>query len=159
MTLISRTPAWDSLKAHWNEIAGLRMRELFDDDPGRSERFSLEACGIYLDYSKNLITGQTMDQLMALAQTADLTFWSDSLLRGDKVNSTEGRAVLHMALRNLGHRDFQVDGGDVMPGIGAVLDHMRTFSKDVRSGRWEGYGGDKITDVVSLEEAIASLPG
>ena len=157
MSLISQTPAWNTLKNHWNEVAGLRMRDLFDEDPGRSRRFSVEECGIYLDYSKNLITDETIRHLLALAEAADLTSWSESLLRGDKVNNTEGRAVLHMALRNLGYRDFQVDGGDVMPGIRAVLDRMRVFSSEVREGRWEGYGGDKITDVVSLGIGGSSL--
>ncbi|MCB1789179.1 MAG: glucose-6-phosphate isomerase [Gammaproteobacteria bacterium] len=157
MHLISHSPAWRTLETHWREIADLRMRDLFEQDPERSRRFSLEQCGIYLDYSKNLVTEQTMSNLMALAKTADLTFWGDSLLRGDKVNNTEGRAVLHMALRNLGYRDYQVDGVDVMPAIRSVLSRMRAFSDDVRSGRWLGYTGQRITDVVSIGIGGSSL--
>jgi glucose-6-phosphate isomerase len=157
MPLISHTPAWEALGQHWKEIAGLRMRDLFEEDPGRCERFSLEQCGIYLDYSKNLVTEETMHRLMALAQAADLRFWGDSLLRGEKVNNTEGRAVLHMALRDLAYRDYQVDGVDVMPGIRSVLSRMRTFSEDLRSGRWLGYTGQRITDVVSIGIGGSSL--
>ena len=158
MHLISHSPAWRTLETHWREIADLRMRDLFEQDPERSRRFSLEQCGIYLDYSKNLVTEQTMSNLMALAKTADLTFWGDSLLRGDKVNNTEGRAVLHMALRNLGYRDYQVDGVDVMPAIRSVLSRMRAFSDDVRSGRWLGYTGQRITDVVRGADLLWSTP-
>ena len=133
------------------------MRDLFDDDPDRSRRFSLEACGIFLDYSKNLVTDETLGHLLALAGAADLTTWRDSLLRGDKVNNTEDRAVLHMALRNVGSRSYRVDGDDVMPGIRAVLDRMRAFSDEVRSGRWLGYTGQRITDVVSIGIGGSSL--
>ncbi|MCG6967750.1 MAG: glucose-6-phosphate isomerase [Chromatiaceae bacterium] len=157
MPLISHTPAWKSLEQHWTEIAGWRMRDLFDEDPGRSARFSLEECGIYLDYSKNLVTDETMRRLLALAQAADLSFWGDSLLRGEKVNNTEGRAVLHMALRNLGRRNYQVDGVDVMPGIRSVLSRMRAFSDDVRDGRWLGHTGQRISDIVSIGIGGSSL--
>ncbi len=133
------------------------MRDLFEADPERCERFSLEQCGIYLDYSKNLITEETVRRLMGLAETADLSFWGNSLLRGDKVNNTEGRAVLHMALRNLGYRDYQVDGVDVMPGIRSVLARMRAFSEDVRERRWLGYTGQAITDIVSIGIGGSSL--
>jgi len=157
MSLISHTPAWKSLEQHWTEIAGRRMRDLFDEDPGRSARFSLEECGIYLDYSKNLVTDETMRRLLALAEAADLSFWGDSLLRGEKVNNTEGRAVLHMALRNLGRRNYQVDGVDVMPGIRSVLSRMHAFSDDLREGRWLGFTGQRITDVVSIGIGGSSL--
>jgi glucose-6-phosphate isomerase len=157
MPLISHTPAWKSLEQHWKEIADLRMRDLFEADPGRCARFSLEQCGIYLDYSKNLITEETMRRLRALAETADLRHWGDSLLRGDKVNNTEGRAVLHMALRDLAYRDYQVDGVDVMPGIRSVLSRMRAFSKDLREGRRRGFTGQRITDVVSIGIGGSSL--
>ena len=133
------------------------MRDLFEEDPGRCERFSLEECGIYLDYSKNLITDETMQHLMALVRTADLTFWGDSLLRGDKVNNTEGRAVLHMALRNVGDRSYQVDGVDVMPGVHDVLARMRVFADEVRQGRWLGHTGRPIRDVVSIGIGGSSL--
>lgn len=157
MPLISHTPAWKSLEQLWDRTAGLRMRDLFEEDPGRCERFSLEECGIYLDYSKNLITDETMQHLMALVRTADLTFWGDSLLRGDKVNNTEGRAVLHMALRNVGERSYQVDGVDVMPGVRDVLARMRAFADEVRQGRWLGHTGRPIRDVVSIGIGGSSL--
>ncbi|MCP5433977.1 MAG: glucose-6-phosphate isomerase [Chromatiaceae bacterium] len=157
MPLISHTPAWKSLEQLWDRTAGLRMRDLFEEDPGRCERFSLEECGIHLDYSKNLITDETMQHLMALVRTADLRFWGDSLLRGDKVNNTEGRAVLHMALRNVGDRSYQVDGVDVMPGVRAVLKRMRAFADEVRQGRWLGHTGRPIRDVVSIGIGGSSL--
>ncbi|MGB5639380.1 MAG: glucose-6-phosphate isomerase [Sedimenticolaceae bacterium] len=157
MPLISHTPAWHALEEHWNDIDGLRMRDLFEEDPGRCDRFSLEVCDIFLDYSKNLVTDETMRRLMQLARAADLTFWGDSLLRGEKVNNTEGRAVLHMALRNHGYRDYQVDGSDVMPGIRSVLSRMQTFSDEVRQGRWLGHTGRRITDVVSIGIGGSSL--
>ena len=157
MSLISQSPAWAALQQHWKEVDGMRMRDLFDEDPGRSARFSLDACGIHLDYSKNLVTDETMQRLMALAQTANLSFWGDSLLRGDKVNNTEGRAVLHMALRNIGYRSYAVDGVDVMPGVRSVLARMRAFSDDVRNGRWLGHTGQRITDVVSIGIGGSSL--
>lgn len=157
MPLISQTSAWKALETHWKDIGRLRMRDLFEEDPGRCERFSLEQCGIYLDYSKNLVTDETMRRLMALAETADLSFWGNSLLRGDKVNNTEGRAVLHMALRNLGYRNYEVDGIDVMPGIRSVLARMRAFSEDVRERRWLGYTGQAITDIVSIGIGGSSL--
>ena len=157
MPLISHTPAWKALEQHWTDVAKLHMRELFDQDPTRAERFSLEECGIYLDYSKNLITSETLRHLMGLAQTAELRFWGDSLLRGDKVNNTEGRAVLHMALRNRGAREYRVDGNDVMPGIRSVLERMGAFSEEIRSGRWLGYTGRRISDVVSIGIGGSSL--
>ncbi len=157
MPLISHTPAWKSLEKLWDRTAGLRMRDLFEEDPGRCERFSLDECGIHLDYSKNLITDETMQHLMALVRTADLRFWGDSLLRGDKVNNTEGRAVLHMALRNVGDRSYQVDGVDVMPGVRAVLERMRAFADEVRQGRWLGHTGRPIRDVVSIGIGGSSL--
>ena len=157
MPLISHSPAWRALEAHWKEIAGLHMRNLFEEDPARCDRFSLEQCGIYLDYSKNLITEETMRRLVDLASSADLGFWSESLLRGDRVNNTEGRAVMHMALRNLGDRDYRVDGVDVMPGVRSVLTRMRAFSDDVRAARWLGYSGQAITDIVSIGIGGSSL--
>ena len=157
MSLISHGPAWAALQAHWSDIDRLRMRDLFDDDPERCARFSLEACGLHVDYSKNLITAETMRLLMALAREADLDSWRNRLLRGDKVNNTEGRAVLHMALRNLGNRRYEEDGEEVMPGIRSVLSRMRAFSDDVRHGRWLGHTGRRISDVVSIGIGGSSL--
>ncbi len=148
--LINQTSAWKALQAHWASMASRHMRDLFTADAQRSQRFSLSACGLHLDYSKNLVDRETIRLLLALAETADLASWSQRLLAGDKVNSTEGRAVLHMALRNLGYRHYAYEGRDVMPDILSVLSRMRAFSDDVRSGRWLGYTGQPITDIVSI---------
>lgn len=148
--LINESETWKKLEEHWQTIGQLRMRDLFTEDPERCRKFSLSECGIHLDYSKNLVTEETMDLLMGLAKEADLKHWGDSLIHGDKINTTEGRAVLHMALRNLGYRDYSYEGADVMPAIRSVLSRMRTFSEDVRRGRWLGYTGQRITDVVNI---------
>ncbi len=157
MRLISQTPAWKTLEQHWTQIGRLHMRDLFARDPGRSERYSLEACGIYLDYSKNRITDETLQHLVALADTAELEHWRARLFGGERVNNTEDRAVLHMALRNPGTRSFQVDGSDVMPDVEAVLGRMRHFADAVRAGRWLGHTGRPISDVVSIGIGGSSL--
>lgn len=154
---IDQSAEWQALEAHWASMSGSHMREIFERDTSRCERFSLDACGLHLDYSKNLIDDKAMQLLLELARAAELSNWGDRLLAGDKVNTTEGRAVLHMALRNLGFRDYHYDGRDIMPGIRAVLSRMRTFSEDVRSGRWLGYTGQRISDVVSIGIGGSSL--
>lgn len=150
MTLINESETWKKLEAHWQEFSEHSMRELFAKDPDRCMKFSLSECGIHLDYSKNLITEDTMDLLLELAKEADLKHWGDALIHGDKINTTEGRAVLHMALRNLGYRDYSFEGKDVMPDIRSVLSRIRNFSEDVRRKRWLGYTGQAITDVVNI---------
>jgi len=154
---IDQTPEWKALEQHWQGMCCLHMRELFQKDLKRCERFSLSACGLHLDYSKNLIDAKGMDLLLDLARAAELSRWGDSLLAGDKVNTTEGRAVLHMALRNLGYREYQYEGRDIMPDIRVVLSRMRTFTEDVRSGRWLGYTGQRISDIVSIGIGGSSL--
>ena len=154
---IEQTPEWKALEEHWKVMSDLHMRDLFDRDLTRCEQFGLNACGLYLDYSKNLIDEKAMDLLLDLARAAELSKWGDRLLGGDKVNTTEGRAVLHMALRNLGYRNYQYEGRDIMPEIRAVLSRMRNFSEDVRSGRWLGYTGQPISDVVSIGIGGSSL--
>lgn len=154
---IDQSPEWKALEAHWATMSKSHMREMFERDTSRSERFSLDACGLYLDYSKNLIDDKAMQLLLDLARAAELSTWGDRLLGGDKVNTTEGRAVLHMALRNLGYRNYQYEGRDIMPDIRSVLSRMRTFSEDVRSGRWLGYTGQKISDIVSIGIGGSSL--
>jgi len=154
---IDQTPEWQALQEHWQAMSALHMRELFERDVQRCERFGLSACGLHLDYSKNLIDEKAMQLLLDLARAAELSNWGDRLLGGDKVNTTEGRAVLHMALRNLGFRDYQYEGRDIMPAIRAVLSRMRTFSDDVRGGRWLGYTGQRITDIVSIGIGGSSL--
>ena len=126
------------------------MREMFERDPRRFGIFSLECCGILLDYSKNRITEETVKLLLDLARQAELSAWTEKMFRGDKINSTENRAVLHTALRNLSGQPVYVDGKDVMPSVLRALDHMREFTEAVRSGAWQGYTGKPITDVVNI---------
>jgi glucose-6-phosphate isomerase len=126
------------------------MRTLFAQDPERFRRFSLEFGGILFDYSKNRITDKTMRLLVELAQQCDLTAQIEAMFRGEKINTTEDRAVLHIALRNRSNRPIVVDGQDVMPEVNRVLAKMRSFSDAVRSGDWRGYSGDAITDVVNI---------
>ncbi len=150
MTEINHTDEWLTLQAHWEEMASVRMRDLFHDHPERSEQMSLRTCGILLDYSKNRITPATMNLLLKLAESVDLDGWRRRMFSGDRLNITEDRAVLHVALRNRSNRPIWADGEDVMPEVNAVLDKMAQFSESVRSGEWKGYTGKQITDVVNI---------
>lgn len=126
------------------------MREQFALDSGRFEHFSLNSGDLLLDYSKNRITQETMDKLIALAEAVDLEDWIDRMFNGETINHTEERAVLHTALRNRSNKPVHFNGKDVMPGVNAVLDKMRTFCDRVHSGEWVGFTGEKITDVVNI---------
>jgi glucose-6-phosphate isomerase len=126
------------------------MRELFASDPARAERFSLQVGDLLLDYSKNRITDETLALLLRLAQQADVAGWRERMFGGEKINNTENRAVLHVALRNRSNRPVMVDGEDVMPKVNAVIDKMGAFAEQVRSGAWRGYSGERITDVVNI---------
>jgi len=126
------------------------MRKLFEEDPSRFENFSVRFDDILLDYSKNRVTEETMRFLFQLAGSVGLGEYRDRMFSGEKINSTEGRAVLHVALRNRSNRPILVDGENVMPKVNAVLQHMRTFSEAVRSGEWKGYSGKALTDVVNI---------
>ena len=126
------------------------MRELFEADAGRFDRFSLRLGEILFDYSKNRITGETMELLVALARQAGLPAAIEAMFGGARINTTEDRAVLHVALRNRSNRPITVDGTDVMPEVNRVLGQMRSFSERIRSGAWRGFGGDAITDVVNI---------
>ncbi len=150
MTLITETSAWKALTEHHQKIAPVPMRELFAQDPGRFQRFSLQACEILLDYSKNRMTEETLALFLELAEAARLTEWIQRMFSGEKINVTEHRAVLHVALRNRSNRPILVDGEDVMSGVNAVLAHMRRFCDAVRSGTWQGYTGKRISDVVNI---------
>ncbi len=144
-------PAWQALKAHQNEFASVSMRDLFQSDPQRFDTFSLRfEDDLLLDFSKNLITEKTMGLLFQLARQQDLPGWINKMFSGERINLTEDRAVLHIALRNRANRPIVVDGHDVMPGINAVLQHMRQWTDAVRSGAWRGYTGRPITDVVNI---------
>ncbi len=150
MTALSSSTAWRALADHHARIAHVQMRGLFAQDPQRFQRFSLRFQDILLDYSKNRITEETMRLLRALAVEADVRGWTERMFRGEKINVTENRAVLHVALRNRSNRPILVDGSDVMPGVNAVLAHMRDFSESVRSGDWRGFTGEPIRDIVNI---------
>jgi glucose-6-phosphate isomerase len=150
MTQPNDIPQWQALAGHWQEIEPLHMRDLFAQDPERFDTFSLEACGILLDYSKNRITHGTMALLTELAEAADVQGWIRRMFSGDRINSTEHRAVLHVALRNRSHPSVWLDGEDVMPAVREVLERMEAFSERVRSGQWRGFTGRRISDVVNI---------
>ncbi|HXF99412.1 MAG TPA: glucose-6-phosphate isomerase [Bacteroidota bacterium] len=150
MSKLTRSKAWKALLDHFEKIEKRHIRDLFAKDPRRFEKFSLEACGILLDYSKNRITEKTMRLLVALARETDVEGWRDRMFTGEKINVTEQRAVLHIALRNRANRPILVDGKDVMPEVNTVLEKMRAFSEAVREERWKGYTGNPITDVINI---------
>jgi len=150
MASLTRSPAWKALKAHHKELSGVHMRELFAQDPKRFEKFSLRLGDLLLDYSKNIVTEQTMRLLFDLARETGVREHAARMFEGERINFTEGRAVLHVALRNRGNRPIKVDGRDVMPKVNKVLGHMREFSERVRSGAWKGYTGKAITDIVNI---------
>jgi len=150
MPPVTRTDAWKALSAHHARVSGLSMRQMFEDDPERFSNFSLRFEDILVDYSKNRVTGETMGLLRGLAEDVDLKGWTARLFGGERMNITEKRAVLHIALRNRSNRPILVDGKDVMPEVNRVLKHMREFADAVRSGAWKGYTGKAITDVVNI---------
>lgn len=138
------------LKVHQAAMAAAHMRDLFETDPARFERFSLQVGELLLDYSKNRITDETMGLLVRLAEEADVAGWRERMFSGEKINNTENRAVLHVALRNRSNRPVMVDGEDVMPKVNAVIERMGAFAEQVRGGEWRGYSGERITDVVNI---------
>jgi glucose-6-phosphate isomerase len=142
--------AWKSLEAHHEKVSGLHLRELFSSDPKRGERMTAEAAGVYLDYSKNRITDETLKLLLQLAQEVGLRGRIDAMFRGDKINVTENRAVLHVALRAPKGASIVVDGENVVPQVHAVLDKMTDFSNRVRSGAWKGHTGKRIRSVINI---------
>ncbi|UCH25648.1 MAG: glucose-6-phosphate isomerase [Trueperaceae bacterium] len=150
MTTLTHSPSWQALTEHRQAIVGVHMRRLFADDPKRFERFSLEFDDILFDYSKNRITEETMSLLVDLAEQARLPEKIAAMFGGDKINVTEDRAVLHVALRNRSDRPITSGGRDVMIDVNRVLAMMRTFSEAVRSGEWRGYTGQVIRDVVNI---------
>lgn len=150
MSALTESSAWQALIKHQRKMAGVHMRDLFAGDPKRFERFSLQFEDILFDYSKNRITEETMSLLLDLVRQARLGEMIAAMFSGEKINLTENRAVLHLALRNRSNRPIYVDGQDVMPEVNRVLDQMRTFSKAVRAGDWRGYSGKTITDIVNI---------
>jgi glucose-6-phosphate isomerase len=147
---ISQGPAWAALASHHAQVRQQHLRQLFKSDPQRGERLRLEAAGIYLDYSKNRITDETLQLLQGLAKEAGLRERIDAMFRGDKINVSEGRAVLHVALRAPRGATIMVDGANVVPGVHEVLDRMADFSERVRSGAWKGHTGKRIRNVVNI---------
>lgn len=150
MSKLTRSPAWKALRKQRQAIDDLHMRSMFADDPVRFKRFSLEACGILLDYSKNRLTEEAMRLLLDLARSAEVETWRNRMFDGERINLTENRPALHPALRNCSQRPFLVDGEDVMPGVKAVRERMRSFVDAIRSGARTGATGKRITDVVNI---------
>src|SRR5580700_993874 len=142
--------AWKALEAHYTKVRELHLRKLFADDPARGERMALEAVGIYFDYSKHRITDETLALLLQLAQECGLRSRIDAMFRGDKINVTEKRSVLHVALRAPKGESIVLDGEDVVPQVHAVLDKMTAFSTRVRSGEWKGHTGKRIRNVINV---------
>jgi glucose-6-phosphate isomerase len=150
ITPLTDRPAWKALEKHRDKIHDLHLRNLFADDAKRGERLALEAVGIYLDYSKNRITDETLKLLFQLAEESALRGRIDAMFRGDKINITENRAVLHVALRAPKGASIVVDGKNVVPDVHAVLDKMADFSKCIRAGEWKGHTGKRIRNVVNI---------
>ena len=145
------TQAWKALQAHFEAQKEVKLSELFAADADRFNRFSVEFNEqILLDYSKNLITEETMQQLVALAKETKLDSAIKAMFSGEKINQTEGRSVLHTALRNRSNTPVMVDGEDVMPAVNAVLEKMKGFCEKVHSGEWKGYTGKAIESIVNI---------
>ncbi len=148
--MLTKRPEWKTLANHWKTIESKHLRELFAADPKRAETFSLTACDLILDYSKNRITAETMGLLVELAEATELRSKIEAMFTGEKINRTEDRAVLHTALRAPRGTKVLMDGEDVMPGIHEVLDRMEDFSNRIRSGEWKGYTGKPIKNIVNI---------
>ena len=142
--------AWDALDAHYKKASELHLRQLFADDPGRGERMAVEAVGLYLDFSKNRVTYETLKLLLRLAEQSGLQARIEAMFRGEKINFTEKRAVLHVALRAPRGASIIVDGLNVVPKVHSVLDKMADFSDRVRSGAWKGHTGKRIRNVINI---------
>src|SRR5258706_9346218 len=147
---LTQHKAWKALAAHHQRLKNLHLRKLFADDPKRGERLTSEAASLFLDYSKNRITGETVKLLVALANEAGLRAAIGAMFRGEKINITENRAVLHVALRAPKGASIIGDGKNVVPEVHAVLDKMSAFSRRVRSGAWKGHTGKRIRNVINI---------
>jgi glucose-6-phosphate isomerase len=167
MAQLTKSAAWQGLQAHHKTMARIHMRDLFAQEPNRFERLSLRVDDLLLDYSKHRVTTRTLSLLLELAREAELPEWTARMFRGDRINATERRAALHVALRNRSDRPIELDGQDVMPAVNDVLRRLRDFTEAVRGGGWTGHDGRRITDVVSIgiggshlgaEMAVLALP-
>jgi len=147
---LTERPAWKALKAHYNGVRDLHLRKLFADDSRRGEQMTAEAAGIYLDYSKNRIAAETLKLLLDLAETSGLRRRIDAMFRGEKINVSKRRAVLHVALRAPKGASIMVDGENVVPAVHDVLDRMADFSERIRNGAWKGHTGKRIRSVVNI---------
>ncbi len=147
---LTKRPAWNALESHYSKIKDVHLRKLFADDPQRGERMNAEAVGIYFDYSKHRITDETLRLLLQLAEQSGLQGRIDAMFRGEKINVTEKRAVLHVALRAPKTQSILVDGEDVVPHVHSVIEKMAAFSNRVRSGEWKGYTGKTIRNIVNV---------
>jgi len=147
---LTARPGWKALKTHHQKVRELHLRQLFADDPKRGERLTTEAVGLYLDYSKNRVTDETLKLLLQLAEECGLRARIDAMFRGEKINITENRAVLHVALRAPKGTSIIVDGENVVPQVHAVLDKMAGFSNRVRSGAWKGHTGERMRNIVNV---------
>jgi len=150
MQKLTERPLWQRLGKHYRETASVHLRDLFRDDPGRAAAYSIEDCGLLLDYSKNRVTAETMRLLVALAESVGLGRAIERMFTGEKINVTEGRAVLHTALRNRGNGQVMLDGHDVMPDVRAALAKMAAFSEKIRSGQWKGHTGLPVRNVINI---------
>jgi glucose-6-phosphate isomerase len=148
--MIARTPEWTALRAHAQQVGGVHLRDLFADDPARGEELVVEAGDLRLDYSKNRVTRETLDLLVALAEAAGVNRRAEAMFRGERINVTEGRAVLHTALRAPRDAVIEVDGRDVMADVHAVLDRVGEIAEAVRAGAWTGATGERIRTVVNI---------
>ena len=147
---LTRRPAWQALQGHYQQMKDVHLRTLFAQDPGRGERLTAEGAGLFLDYSKNRASDETLRLLVALADDAGVAARRDAMFRGEKINITEKRAVLHVALRAPRGASILVDGDNVVPHVHAVLDKMSAFATRVRSGAWKGHTGQRIRNVVNI---------
>ncbi len=149
-TPLTHRPSWQKLEEHYHTARHLHLRTLFAEDPHRGERFALEVIGIYLDYSKNRVNDETMRLLLELAESSGLRERIDAMFKGEKINVTERRAVLHVALRAPRDQSIIVDGQNVVPEVHAVLDKMADFSNRIRGGAWTGYTGKRIHNIINI---------
>ena len=147
---LRKLPAWEALAAHHKRVKRLHLRDLFAADPKRGEHLTVEAAGLFLDYSKNRVTDETLKLLVQLAEECALHERMSAMFRGEKINVTENRAVLHVALRAPANETIVVDGKDVVPEVHAVLDKMAGFANRVRSGEWKGHSGKRIKNVINI---------
>jgi glucose-6-phosphate isomerase len=147
---LTKRKAWKNLQKHYKKVQGLHLRNLFKDDPKRAQQMTVEAIGLTLDYSKNRVTGETIKLLLKLAEDSGVQSRIEAMFRGEKINETEKRAVLHVALRAPRGTSIIVDGENVVPQVHMVLDKMRAFSNRVRSGEWKGHTGKRIRNVINI---------